>query len=522
MKLTIEEIVAATGALCDIHAGRGLTGSPLAPGSAMPKDKIPFWPGTVATSAVADSRKAGPGSLFCCLPGSRADGHEFASTAVQQGAVAVLAAKALPEIRDRAAVLVVPDVLKALGKLARFWRERCQATVVALSGSAGKSTVKEFLASILAQMGKTIKNPGNYNNQLGLPLSMLAADLSDQFWVLELGISRKGDMEELAAMCEPDLAVVHNIGPAHLEGLGDLAGVAHAKAALFGFVRKNGAAGAAGATGAAVLKNGVAIANRDYPLLWEAAQKANVNVMPMSTTATDVPFHGHFVGLTAEGLGRYRLSFRETPMDVVLPCQGAHLAENILAAAAAAAMLGATPDQIRAGLAQAATLPGRFTVMRAGRLTVIDDTYNANPLSMRASIEAAQKLAQTLAQTPAPKLTQEPAPKSAPSAPLMLVLGEMGELGQHAESAHEELGRMVAHSGCRTLFFKGEHAAQVEQGLKHEGFAGEFRQVKSADDFTALLKNLDIPEGVVLFKGSRKAGMEEFLEAWLAEHGGAR
>jgi len=467
MRLTVAEIMAATGATGDIAFGQGL----------------------MATSVTADSRKAGPGSLFCCLPGSRADGHEFALQAVKQGAVAVLAARNLPEVADKAAVLVVPDVLRALSSLARFWRGRAKARVVALSGSAGKSTVKEFLASILAGVGPTMKNPGNYNNQLGLPLSVLAGDENDRFWVLELGISRQGDMEELAALCEPDLAVVHNIGPAHLEGLGDLAGVAKAKAALFGFVRKGGAA----------------IANRDYPLLWKAAQAVNPGVIPMSTISSNAPFHGHFLD-SEHGGGRYHLSLEGTSVDVVLPCQGAHLTENILAAAAVASILGATPEQITTGLAKAATLPGRFTVLAAGGVTVIDDTYNANPLSMAASIEAAQKLAK--------------------GQPLLLALGEMGELGTQAQAAHEELGRMAARSGCRTLFFKGEHAPQVEQGLKREGFTGKFYPVKTADDFDTFLETTDISEGVALFKGSRSAHMEELLEAYLARHrtghGGAR
>jgi len=467
MRLTIAEIMAATGASGDIRSF-GQTGQAL-----------------VATAATADSRKAGPGSLFCCLPGSRADGHAFAPQAVKQGAIAVLAAREMPEVADKAAVLVVPDVLKALAKLARFWRRRTQAAVVALSGSAGKSTVKEFLASILAGVGPTMKNPGNYNNQLGLPLSMLAGEENDKFWVLELGISRQGDMEELAALCEPDLAVVHNIGPAHLEGLGDLAGVARAKAQLFGFVRKGGAA----------------IANKDYPLLWQAALAVNPGVIPMSVTSSDAPFHGRFLGFE-HGHGRCHLSLEGTPVDVALPCLGAHLTENILAAAAAASILGATPDQIIAGLAAATALPGRFTVVQAGGVTVIDDTYNANPLSMAASIEAAAKRANGL--------------------PLLLAFGEMGELGEHAGPAHEELGRMAARSGCRTLFFKGEHAPQVERGLRQEGFSGEFYPVNAAEDFDALLGAVDIAEGVALFKGSRSARMEELLEAYLARHGGAR
>ena len=465
MKLTVSEIMAATGAWVD--AGAHLD-SPV-------------------VSVTADSREAGPGALFCCLPGSRADGHDFAAQAVGQGAAAVLAARDIPEISGRAAVLVVPDVLAAMGLLARFWRRRTRAVVAALSGSAGKSTAKEFLAAIAVQLAPSIKNPGNFNNQLGLPLSMLAAGEEHRLWVLELGISRPGDMEELAAICEPNLAVVHNIGPAHLEGLGNLAGVARAKAALFGYVRPGGAA----------------VANIDYPELWEAARAVNPDVLPMSVKRTDVPFHCRYLGLTdGAGRGRYHLSLQGETMDVDLPFQGAHLAENVLAASAAANILNATAEQIAAGLASAAPLPRRFDVGSVEGFTVIDDTYNANPLSMRAAIEAARKMAAGSG--------------GSTDKPLVLVLGEMGELGGESGKAHRDLGECIASGGCRVVFFKGGQAAQVERGLAEGGFTGEFHPVETPEDFTERARAMGLGRGTVLFKGSRSSRMEEFLEHFRA------
>lgn len=458
MRLTVSEIMAATQAQGDVRAHLDV----------------------VATSVASDSREVRSGALFCCLPGARADGHDFAAKTVEQGAVAVLAARELPELARRAAVLVVPDVLKSLGMLARFWRRRTRAVVAALSGSAGKTTAKELLAAIVKRLAPSIKNPGNFNNQLGLPLSMLAAEEEHRVWVLELGISRPGDMEELAAICEPDLAAVHNIGPAHLEGLGDLAGVARAKAALFGFVRRGGAA----------------LANADYPELWAAARAANPDVAAMSTKDPKAPFYCAYSGCRPDGRGIYRLVLREESLDVVLPCQGGHLAENVLAAAACANVLGATAEQISAGLSEAVLPSRRFAVSEQAGYTVIDDTYNANPLSMRAAIESARGLAG--------------------ERPLVLVLGEMGELGPEADAAHEALGECIARGGCELVFFRGPKAALVERGLASAGFAGRFQPVETPEEFAERIETMDIPKGAVLFKGSRSQRMEDFLEQFLS------
>jgi UDP-N-acetylmuramoyl-tripeptide--D-alanyl-D-alanine ligase len=459
MRLNVSEIMAATQAVGDIRAHLA----------------------TPVTLVTSDSREAKAGAMFCCLPGSRVDGHEFAALAADQGAVAVLAAKELPDIADRVAVLVVPDVLKAMGLLARFWRRRTRAVVAALSGSAGKTTAKELLSAITMRLAPSIKNPGNYNNQLGLPLSMLAAEEEHRVWVLELGISRPGDMEELGAICEPDLAVVHNIGPAHLEGLGDLAGVARAKAALFGFVRPGG----------------VSLANADYPELWGAAKAIRTDVMAMSTIDHTAPFHCHYVGCDPTGRGLYHLVLQGEAMDVVLPCRGEHLAENVLAAAAAANILGASPEQIASGLSEAVLPSRRFDVSDIGNFTVIDDTYNANPLSMKAAIESARKLAG--------------------EKPLVLVLGEMGELGSEADLAHEELGQCIARGDCDVVFFKGGKASQVERGLTRGGFKGDFHPVDTPDDFAGKVENMDVAGGTVLFKGSRSQRMEDFLDRFKAK-----
>ncbi|OLN25836.1 UDP-N-acetylmuramoylalanyl-D-glutamyl-2,6-diaminopimelate--D-alanyl-D-alanine ligase [Desulfovibrio sp. DV] len=455
MRMTLSDLLVATGAVGDV----GERGNP------------------VIESVRIDSRAAAPASLFVCIPGERLDGHNFAAEAVAKGAAAVLADRPLSGLPEGTPVLLVRDTVAALGKLARAWRERVGARLVAVSGSAGKTTVKELTASILSKVGPTAKNYKNFNNKIGLPLSMLEAGEADMAWVMELGISAPGEMEPLAAIAEPDVAVIHNVGPAHLEALGDVAGVAAEKVKLF----------------AALRPGGTALASMDYPELWNAAQAVFPGVVALSTKGGPAPYRAKYLGAISEGRGRFFLRLRELEMDVVTPLTGGHFAENILAAAAAAHVLGATEDQISSGLATAVMPEQRFFCRRHGNYTLIDDTYNANPLSMRRAIAAAAESAQ--------------------GKPLVLVLGEMREMGVHAEVEHRRLGEAAAESGAKAVFYHGAYADIVGEGLSRRGYGGIFAVVDSPDAFLETLSATDLVGGVYLFKGSRSMRMEQFLAA---------
>ena len=206
---------------------------------------------------VTDSRKAGPGSLFVCVPGERVDGHDFAAAAVERGAVALLAQRPLsvPDGGGEVPVFVVPDSVEGLGQLARWWRDRTSALVTGVTGTAGKTTVKEVLAQVLSVRGKTARNALNLNNQIGMPLSMLAADGDEAFWVMEAGISHEGDMEALGAILRPDLALILNVGAGHTAGLGKK-GVAWHKTRLL----------------ASLAGGGRALVSADYPDLAREAR----------------------------------------------------------------------------------------------------------------------------------------------------------------------------------------------------------------------------------------------------------
>lgn len=457
MRMSLSDILTATGAVGDV----GERGNP------------------DVCAVRIDSRAVVPGCLFVCVPGAHLDGHNFAGEAVAKGAAAVLADRPLAGLPEGTPVLLVRDTVSALGRLARAWRERVGARLVAVSGSAGKTTVKELVAAILGKAAPTAKNYKNYNNHIGLPLSMLEAGEDDVYWVMELGISAPGEMEVLAAIAEPDVAVIHNVGPAHLERLGDVAGVAAAKTHLFRHLRPGG----------------TALASMDYPELWDAARAACPGVVGLSTKGHGAPYRAKYLGALSEGRGRFFLKLRELDLEVVTPLTGGHFAENILAAAACAHVLGVRQEHIVAGLETAVMPEQRFFCRRHGCATVIDDTYNANPLSMRRAIEAARETAQ--------------------GRPLVLVLGEMREMGAQAETEHGRIGELAGASGAKAVFFHGEHAEAVAAGLSRAGFAGVFAVVDTPDTFLRTLAGMEQEGGVYLFKGSRSMRMEDYLTAFV-------
>ncbi len=439
------------------------------------------------TRVQIDSRVVKPGDLFVCLPGERFDGHSFAADAARNGAAAVLAQQPLPELADVAdvPVLLVRDTRKALGELAAAWRRMAHGRVIAVTGSAGKTTVKEMIAQTLATEMSVVKNHKNLNNQIGLPLSMLAASGEEEVWVMEVGISRLGDMEELGPVACPDLAVIHNIGPAHLEGLGSLRGVAEAKSTLLDYVQRGGAA----------------IVSKDYPELWEAARRKFPRARAMSAQDQDAPYFCAYLGPADDG-GLFLLRLEDERLEVSLPFHGAHFAENIAAAAGAAYRMGMDIDSIARALAQVELPDQRFVVRKLGGWTLVDDSYNANPLSMGRAIQAAASLAG--------------------GRPLALVLGDMLELGSEAEAEHIRLGESAAASGCAVVVHRGGFAKAVARGLAKAGFAGRFQELRAGAELPPLLEGLgfglDEAGGVILVKGSRSSRMEEFVAALGERH----
>ncbi|MBU1228646.1 MAG: UDP-N-acetylmuramoyl-tripeptide--D-alanyl-D-alanine ligase [Proteobacteria bacterium] len=444
--------------------------------------------GLVIGAVRTDSREVAPGDLFVCLKGERFDAHDFAAQVAEAGAAAIVASSALEGVN--CPVLLVDDTLKALGALARCWREgfahKAGSRVVAITGTAGKTTVKELLAQTLASaQGGALavaKNHKNFNNQVGLPLSMLAASGQEDAWVMEVGISKPGDMDELGVIAAPDLALVLNIGPAHLEGLGDLSGVAKAKASLLAHLRPGGAG----------------LCSMDYPELWAEAQAVLPGVVGFSAANSFARYYARFEETLPGGRGLFELIVDGQAFWAELPACGAHFAENAAAVAGACHLLGLTPEQTAAGLGGAVLPDQRFCCVEAGGWRLVDDTYNANPLSMRRSLEAARLMAG--------------------DGPLVLVLGDMKELGAGAQAAHEDLGALLPGLTPAAVFFQGEFAADVARGA---GAAVSVNTISEPAEVLAQLRTRPAASGVILVKGSRSCRMERYAQALLAELGNA-
>ncbi|MFV8835919.1 UDP-N-acetylmuramoyl-tripeptide--D-alanyl-D-alanine ligase [Aquisalimonas sp. APHAB1-3] len=419
-------------------------------------------PSVTFTGVATDSRHVPEGALFVALEGERFDGHRFAQQALDKGAAAALVARA---DGITGPCLVVGDTLRALGELATLWRRRARAQVAAVTGSNGKTTVKEMLTSILSLRAPTLFTQGNLNNEIGVPLTLFRLTDAHALAVIEMGANHAGEIARLTAMVEPDVGVVTNAGPSHLEGFGSLDGVARAKGELFRDLP-------AGAT---------AVINADdrYAPLWrELAGQRRVVTFGLEHEADVMAERDN--GAVTMVVGTQRL-------ELVLPVPGRHNLANALAAAATAHALGIAPEAIRNGLQAFRPAAGRLT-RRAGRAgsEVLDDTYNANPASLVAGLDVLAEAGE----------------------PRWLILGDMGELGAEAADLHAEAGRQARAAGVTRLFAVGPlSAAAVEAfGAGAEHFPGRDALVASARQELT-------PGATVLIKGSRSMGMEAVVRA---------
>jgi UDP-N-acetylmuramoyl-tripeptide--D-alanyl-D-alanine ligase len=417
---------------------------------------------------VADSRKVDYGALFAALPGSQVDGHDFAEAAVQLGAVALLVSRPL---KLEVPQLVVEDVLQALGRLAALLRQRLDPVVVGITGSNGKTTVKEMVASILRAEGPVLATQGNYNNELGLPLSLFRLEPRHRFAVLELGASKAGDIAYLAGIAQPDIGLVTNIGPAHLGGFGSEEGVARAKGELYG----------------ALPADGCAILNADerWMDIWLKCNGAGRVVTFGAGADADVRLVG--------GEERPRIVTPEGRFDLELALPGRHNLLNAAAATAVALSLGIGLEGIRAGLAAVKAVPGRLNLIKTkAGWTVIDDTYNANPASLYSALQVLSGMQGTA----------------------WLVLGDMKELGTDSPKMHREVGDSARAMGVSRLFATGEMSSYTVDAFGPGAEHFETREELAA----ALLRSLR-PGINCLVKGSRSMGMEAVVAAITREAG---
>jgi UDP-N-acetylmuramoyl-tripeptide--D-alanyl-D-alanine ligase len=483
--LSVAEIAAITGGA--VTTGPAAFASPA---SAAASEA----PGPVVTGPVViDSRHAVPGALFAALPGERADGHDYAAAAARGGAAAILAARPLPEAG--APVIVVPDVTLALGTLARAVLGRLPgATVVGITGSSGKTSTKDLTAQVVERLGPTIAPEGSLNNEIGLPLTVLRADETTRYLILEMSARGIGHIAYLTGIAPPRIGAVLNVGLAHAGEFGSIDAVAKAKGELVEAL-PSGSAG------------GVAILNADDPNVAAMAARTQARVVTMSANpASAGPGGGADVragDITLDDLGRASFTLR-TPAGsapVSLTLHGRHHVGNALAAAAVAAELGLDVSAIADALSAAtARSKKRMELTRRGDgVLVLNDAYNANPDSTRAAIEALAHLARNGRRG-------------------LAVLGYMAELGDIATQSHYEAGRLAASAGAAVVVAVGADAAAVLDGARGcEGWPGE--AIAAADQKAAVqaLRNRLRPGDVVLVKASKAAGLWEVADGLLAE-----
>jgi UDP-N-acetylmuramoyl-tripeptide--D-alanyl-D-alanine ligase len=448
----------------------------------------------VATGARVDSRQVAPGDLFFCLPGEQADGHDFALDAARGGASAIIALRnpfmtaagkeAVAAGMEFPPVFLVDDVLRALWRLAMCHRATSLARVIGITGTAGKTSVKEVLAQVLETRGRTERNPKNYNNQIGLPLSMLNSSADASYWIMEAGISEAHDMDELGRILRPDIALILNVGEGHVQGLGDK-GVAAYKARLLDYIQPGGAA----------------VVSADYPDLsaeLETRQPSlglrGIQTLRFSFLSHDVFCRAEYEGPTHNASGQYWISSQGQEYLLETPFRGEFGSENVAAIVTVATHLGLGLPEMRRGFSRAKLPEQRFSHTRYENFTLVDDSYNSNPLSAKRMIRAAQCMAWEY------------------GLPLVLVMGEMLELGDISPRAHEELAAAMAAAKPEVIFWKGGSEAQVRQGLRGAAYRGEFYPVGGGQDFNALLEEFELSRALVLFKGSRGNRLERLVD----------
>ncbi|MGW6545516.1 UDP-N-acetylmuramoyl-tripeptide--D-alanyl-D-alanine ligase [Streptomyces massasporeus] len=434
----------------------------------------------VTGPVVRDSREAGPGSLFVAFAGERVDGHDFAASVVEAGAVAVLATRPVG-----VPAIVVDDVQAALGALARHVVQRLGATLVALTGSAGKTSTKDLIAQVLQRKAPTVFTPGSLNNEIGLPLTALSATEETRFLVLEMGARGIGHIRYLAGLTPPKVGLVLNVGSAHIGEFGGREQIAQAKGELV----------------ESLPEEGTAILNADDPYVRAMASRTKAKVIFFGESG-EADVSAENVRLTDTGQPSFRLHTPSGASDVTMRLYGEHHVSNALAAAAVAHELGMSADEIAVALSEAGSLSRwRMEVTeRPDGVTVVNDAYNANPESMKAALRALAAMGK--------------------GRRTWAVLGKMAELGDEALAEHDAVGRLAVRLNVSKLVaVGGREAAWLQLGAYNEGSWGEESvHVSDAQAAVDLLRSELRPGDVVLVKASRSVGLESVAQA-LVESG---
>ncbi|HHV98112.1 MAG TPA: UDP-N-acetylmuramoyl-tripeptide--D-alanyl-D-alanine ligase [Clostridiaceae bacterium] len=429
---------------------------------------------TVITGVSTDSRTISAGNLFIPIAGARFDGHDFIGQAFERGAAACLTHKEdIPDVSGT--VIKVSDTLRALGDLASFYRKKFNIPVVGITGSVGKTSTKEMVAAVLSQQYRVMKTEGNFNNEIGLPLTMFSLDKSHQCAVIEMGMSGFGEISRLSRISQPDIAIITNIGLSHIEKLGSRQNILKAKMEILD----------------GLSRNGVVILNGDDQLL-----SGMRNLLPYKTIfyglEDDADYQAFDIKTAGEQGTYFKIEINNKTYEVHIPVPGIHNVHNALAAIAAGIELKVPVEKIIKGIGEYTPAKMRLNILSFNGIKIINDTYNASPQSMEAAlgvlkdIEGNRKIA---------------------------VLGDMLEMGSWADKAHKDVGKFAFESGVELLITVGENGRNIARGALDSGMNPEkVHQCETNEEIVNLLEGLMTNGDVILVKGSRGMKMEEIVE----------
>ena len=419
-----------------------------------------------------DSRQARAGSLFVAIKGERVDAHRFIPAVFEQGALCVLCEDAPAE--PKGAYIQVGSTLQAVKDIAEFYRQQLDIKVVGITGSVGKTSTKEIIASVLSEKFQVLKTLGNFNNELGLPLTIFRLREGDEVAVLEMGINHFGEMHRLSKVARPDVCVITNIGQCHLEFLGDRDGVLRAKSEIFDFVAPDGNI----------------ILNGDDDKLATLREIKGIkpiffgNESGRAIYATDIRSAG-IKGVWCN------IHVGEECFEVMVPIPGYHMVLNALAATAVGRSLGMTNEEIKRGIEKLESLSGRFHIIEANGITVVDDCYNANPVSMKASLKV---------------LNDAETRKTA-------ILGDMGELGEEERQLHEEVGAYLGTLDIQTAVCIGPLAAHLAEAAKKVKPQMQIFTAGSVEEAMEHLSEWICKGDTILVKASHFMHFEKIVDA---------
>lgn len=440
--------------------------------------------GKEAAGVVIDSRLAEPGYVFIATKGERVDGHSFIPQVFEKGALAVIC-EVLPEPLPGPCILV-KDSFQALREVAEYYRKQLTIPIVGVTGSVGKTSTKEFIAGVLSEKYNVLKTEGNFNNEVGLPLTVLRLRESHEAAVLEMGISHFGEMHRLSKIARPDICVMTNIGQCHLEFLGDRDGVLKAKSEMFDFRNPEGM----------ICVNGDDDKLATLKSVWGERLLTFGKAESNDFHAGKVRSKGLF-GSTMDLIGALPSAELQIPdvhiREISLPLPGEHMVYNALAAAAVASCLGLTGEQIRKGIASVQAVGGRSNLIRCAESTLIDDCYNANPVSMKAALELLQYA----------------------EGRRVAVLGDMFELGENEDKLHRQVGAYAAEGRADVLVCVGALSKYMYEGAEEvrqkKDFSMELYYMETREELLEKLDQIKKPGDTILLKASHGMGFAEVV-----------